>query len=230
MKRPIFKRFRPGLVLGAIASVVMSGPSAIAADRVVLTYGPLQAPVRVRDLREFAETGEKTKTIGQIVGAADIDEDTLRGLMTLEIGFDLVPFACLICSPTGMEIVEDIALTLRTHRRVENVTAIHAALINAVSDDGTISFLDFIEFYPVPGLYVDVGNIPETVERLEGLATDLEELLRTASRYSQAGCSLQEISLPGPAPLQPPRPPAPPVPPPPAPAPAPAVPPVRGLW
>ncbi|MEB3283005.1 MAG: alpha/beta hydrolase [Lyngbya sp.] len=230
MKRPSFKRFRPGLVLGAIASVVMSGPAANAADRVVLTYGPFQAPVRVRDLVEFAETGEKTKTIGQIVGAADIDEDTLRGLMTLEIGFDLVPFSCLICSPTGMEIVEDIALTLRTHRRVENVSAIHAALINAVSDDGKISFLDFIQKYPVPGLYVDVGNIPDTVERLQGLATDLEALLRTASRYSQAGCSLQEISLPGPAPLQPPRPPAPPVPPPPAPAAPPPAPPVRGLW
>ncbi|WP_413164980.1 alpha/beta hydrolase [Capilliphycus salinus ALCB114379] len=230
MKRPSFKRFRPGLVLGAIASVVMSGPAANAADRVVLTYGPFQAPVRVRDLVEFAETGEKTKTIGQIVGAADIDEDTLRGLMTLEIGFDLVPFSCLICSPTGMEIVEDIALTLRTHRRVENVSAIHAALINAVSDDGKISFLDFIQKYPVPGLYVDVGNIPDTVERLQGIATDLEALLRTASRYSQAGCSLQEISLPGPAPLQPPRPPAPPVPPPPAPAAPPPAPPVRGLW
>ncbi|MEL7034754.1 MAG: alpha/beta hydrolase [Cyanobacteria bacterium J06592_8] len=226
MKRSIFRRFRPGLILGAIASVVMSSQSAIAADRVVLTYGPLQAPVRLRDLQNFAETGEKTKTIGQIVGASGIDEDTLRGLMTLEVGFDLVPFSCLICSPTGIEIVEDIALTLRTHRRVENVHAIHAALINAVSDDGKISFLDFIAKYPVPGMYVDVANIPETVERIQGLATDLESLLRTASSYSQAGCSLQEISLPGPAPLQPARPPAPPV----APPPRPPAPPVRGLW
>ncbi|EAW34372.1 alpha/beta hydrolase [Lyngbya sp. PCC 8106] len=230
MKRPSFKRFRPGLVLGAIASVVMSGPSAIAADRVVLTYGPFQAPIRVRDLEEFAETGEKTKTIGQIVGRSGIDEETLRGLMTLEVGFDLVPFSCLICSPTGMEIVEDIALTLRTHRRVENSHAIHAALINAVSDDGKISFLDLIKKYPVPGLYVDVANIPETVEKIQGLATDLESLLRTASRYSKSGCSLQEISLPGPAPLQAPRPPAPPVPPPPAPRPVAPPPPVRGLW
>ena len=229
MKKSIFKRFRPGLVLGAIASVVLSGPSVMAADRIVLTYGPFQAPIRVRDLKEFVETGEKTKTIGQVVGASGIDEDTLRGLMSLEIGFDLVPFSCLICSPTGMEVVEDIALTLRTHRRVANVDAIHAALINAVSDDGKISFLDFIDYYPVPGLYVDVGNIPETVERLQGLATDLEELLRTASGYSLAGCSLQEITLPGPPALQAPRPPAPPVPPPPV-AP-PALPrPVPGLW
>jgi hypothetical protein len=113
---------------------------------------------------------------------------------------------------------------------VENSAAIHAALINAVSDDGKISFLDFIKKYPVPGLYVDVGNIPETVEKIQALATDLESLLRTASRYSKAGCSLQEISLPGPAPLQPPRPPAPPVPPPPAPRPPVPQAPVRGLW
>ncbi len=230
MKKQFFKRFRPGIFLGVIASVVMSGPSAQAAGRVVLTYGPFQAPIRTRDLVRFAETGEKTKTIRQLVGASGIDEDTLRGLMTLEVGFDLVPFACLICSPTGMEVVEEISRTIRTHRRVENPAAIHAALINAVSDDGKISFLDFILKYPVPGMYVDVGNIPSTVEKLQDLATDLEALLRTASGYSRAGCSLQEISLPGPAPLQPPRPPAPPAPPPPVAPPQVAPPPVRGLW
>ena len=228
MKLRLFKRFRPGLILGAIASVVMSNTSAIAAERVVLTYGPFQAPVKVKDLEKFAENGDKTKTIKQLVGASGIDEDTLRGLMTLEVGFDLVPFACLICSPTGMELVEDIAITVRTHRRVENSHAIHAALINAVSDDGKISFLDFLKKYPVPGLYVDVANIPETVEKIQGLAGELETLLRTASGYSKAGCSLQEINLPGPAPSVP-RPPA--VAPPPAPRPvAPPPPPVRGLW
>ncbi|MGB3534440.1 MAG: alpha/beta hydrolase [Microcoleaceae cyanobacterium] len=226
MKLSFLKRFVPGVVLGAIAGILVNGTSAIAADRVVLTYGPLRAPVQFKDLQAFAETGEKTKTIRQLVGASGLDEDTLRGLMSLEVGFDLVPFACLICSPTGVELIEDIALTVRTQRRVENVTALHAALINAISDDGKISFLDLISYYPVPGLYVDVANIPETVEKIQGFAGGLETLLTDAARYGKAGCSLQEVSLPAPAPAPAPVPvPVRPVPRPPAP-----VRPVPGLW
>jgi hypothetical protein len=226
MKLSFLKRFVPGVVFGAIAGLMMSSTSAMAADRVVLTYGPFQAPVKLKDLQAFAETGEKTKTIRQIVGASGLDEDTLRGLMSLEVGFDLVPFACLICSPAGVELIEDISLTLRTHRRVENVTALHAALINAVSDDGKISMLDFISKYPVPGLYVDIANISETVNKIQGFAGGLDTLLTDAARYGKAGCSLQEVSLPAPAPAPAPRPaPVRPVPRPPAP-----VQPVPGLW
>ena len=226
MKLSFLKRFVPGVVLGAVASLMMSHSSAVAADRVVLTYGPIQAPVKLKDLQAFAETGEKTKTIRQIVKASGLDEDTLRGLMSLEVGFDLVPFACLICSPTGVELIEDVALTLRTHRRVENVTALHATLINAVSDDGKISVLDFIKYYPVPGLYVDLANISETVGKLQNFAGGLDTLLTDAARYGKAGCSLQEVSLPAPAPAPAPRPaPVRPVPRPPAP-----VQPVPGLW
>ncbi|MGL5081338.1 MAG: alpha/beta hydrolase [Microcoleaceae cyanobacterium] len=232
MKLQVFKRFRPGLMLSAIAGVLFTGASAVAADRVVLTYGPFQAPINVSDLKEFAETGEKTKTISQIVGFSGVEEDTLRGLMTLEIGFDLVPFSCLICSPTGVELIKEMALTVRTHRRVENMAAIHAAMINAVSDDGKISFIDFLEKYPVPGLYVDVGNIPETVDRLQSLAGDVDKFLKDATKYGKGGCTVQEVDFPDPAPAPvrptpPPPQPRPPVVPPPAPAP---IPPVRGLW
>ena len=225
MKLSFLKHILPGFLLGLTASVLMGGTRAVAAERVVLTYGPIQAPIKVKDLKTFAETGEKTKTIKQIVKASGLDEDTLRGLMSLEVGFDLVPFACLICSPTGMELVEDVALTLRTHRRVENGTALHAALINAVSDDGKISFLDFLAYYPVPGMYVDVANIPQTVEKIQGLADGLENLLQDASRYGKAGCSLQQVDLPDPAPAPRPRPrPVRPIPRPRPPAPVP------GLW
>jgi hypothetical protein len=238
MKLPNLKRFRPGWVLGAIAGVLLGQTSAQAAERVVLTYGPFQAPIAVSDLEAFAVDGVTTKTIRQVVGASGIDEETLRGLMSLEIGFDLVPFACMMCSTTGLELLDEMSSTIRTHRRVANSEAIHAGLINAVSDDGKISFLDFLKFYPVAGMYVDVGNIPATVEKLQALSGDLGTLLRDATEYGVefsdgtvvvAGCSRQTVELPGPAPAAPrPTPPRP-VPPPPAPVPPPA-PPVRGLW
>lgn len=197
-------------------------------DRVILTYGPFQVPILVSELKNFAETGEMTKTISQIVKASKIEPDTLRGLMSLEVGFDLVPFACIIYAPEGQELTDTIGTTIRTHRRVANGKAIRAALINALSEDGKLSFLDIVSYYPVPGMYIDVGNIPETVDKVKTLAGDLDSLFKKASQFGKGGCSLQEVDFPAapPAPAPTPRPPLPPPPPPLPPAP----PPVRGLW
>jgi|JFJP01.1.fsa_nt_gi U5 snRNP spliceosome subunit len=208
-------------------------------DRVILTYGPFQVPILVSELKNFAETGEMTKTISQIVKASKMEPDTLRGLMTLEVGFDLVPFTCIISSPEGQELTDTIGTTIRLHRgkpgipnstAAMNGTAIRAALINALSADGKLSFLDIVSYYPVPGMYVDVANIPETVDKVKGLAGNLDSLFKKASQFGKGGCSLQEVDFPAapPAPPPTPRPPLPPpLPPPPPPV---APPPVRGLW
>jgi hypothetical protein len=207
-------------------------------DRVILTYGPFQVPILISELKTFAETGTMTKTISQIVKASKIEPDTLRGLMTLEVGFDLVPFVCIITSPEGEELTDAVGTTIRLHRgkpgisnstAAMNGTAVRAALINALSEDGKLSFLDILDNYPTPGAYVDIGNIPETVDTVKGLAGNLDSLFKKASQYGKAGCSLQEVDLPevsAPAPA----PPAPPLPPPPPLAPPPPAPPVRGLW
>jgi len=207
-------------------------------DRVILTYGPFQVPILVSELKAFAETGTMTKTISQIVKASKIEADTLRGLMTLEVGFDLVPFACILYSPEGQELTDTIGTTIRLHRgkpgipnstAAVNGKAIRAALINALSEDGKLSFLDIVSYYPVPGMYIDVANIPETVDKVKGLAGSLDSLFKKASQYGKAGCSLQEVDFPDVvAPPPAPRPPLPPPPPPLAPPPPP--PPVRGLW
>lgn len=197
-------------------------------DRVILTYGPFQVPILVRELRVFAETGAMTKTISQIVKASKVDAETLRGLMTLEIGFDLVPFACIIYSEEGQELTEAVGTSIRTHRRVANGKAIRAALINALSNDGKLSFLDIVESYPVPGMYIDIGNIPTTVNQVKDLAGDLGSLFNKATQYGKAGCSLQEIDFPTAPPAPVPSPPV--IPPPPPPLPPPPAPPVRGLW
>lgn len=210
-------------------------------SRVILTYGPFQVPILVRDLKTFAETGATTKTIRQIIGASGLEADTLRGLMSLEVGFDLVPFACMLYTQEGQDLTDAVGTTIRTHRGkagipystvAVNGKAIRAALINAVSDDGKLSFLDIISYYPVPGAYVDIANVPQTVEKVQGLAGDLNSLFRQASRFSKAGCSLQEVDLPNVEPAPPtPRTPAPaPVPLPRPIPPVPPAPPVRGLW
>ena len=170
----------PGAFLGAMTSVVLSGTGAVAAERIVINVfgGGIQAPVKVADLQTFAETGEKTKTIAQAVGISDVNPDTLRGLMTLELGVDVAQLADALYSRTGETVTESIGQVITTRSGYESDKALRAAIILAAADDGRISFLEVLQSYPTSDMYIQVDRINEVVNQVEDLLENLEGLFR----------------------------------------------------
>lgn len=168
----------PAIFLGSIASILIGSTGAIAAERVVLTWGPFSQSVYVSDLEAFIEDGSTTKTIRQMVSASGQDKDTLRGLLGLQIGFDRVAMARILYSNTGEQMLSGMGRTLRTRHRLENEKALRAAIILSLADDEQLSIIEILQKYPVSGLYVDLANVGDTVEKLQGLAGNLQELLR----------------------------------------------------
>lgn len=168
----------PGILLGAMAGVVLTGTGAFAADRVVVSVfgGAIQAPINVKDLATFAETGKKTKTIAQAVGVSDVNPDTLRGLMTLELGVDVAQLANALYSRTGYTVADSIGEIVTTRSGYESDKALRAALILAAADDGRISFLEVLEAYPTSDMYIQVDKINDVVNRVEDLLENLQDL------------------------------------------------------
>ena len=169
---------RSGIFIGAIAGIALTGTGAVAADRVVINVfgGGIQAPIKVKDLQAFAETGKKTKTIAQAVGVSDVNPDTLRGLMTLELGVDVAQLATALYSSTGNTVAESIGEIVTTRSGFESDKALRAALILAAADDGRISFLEVIEAYPTSDIYIQVDKINDVVNKVEDLLENLQDI------------------------------------------------------
>ncbi len=170
----------PGVFLGAMTGVVLTGTVAVAAERVVVNVfgGGIQAPVKVADLETFAETGKKTKTIAQAVGISDVNPDTIRGLMTLELGVDVAQLADALYSRTGETVTKSIGQVITTRSGYESDKALRAAIILAAADDGRISFLEVLQKYPTSDMYIQVDKINEVVARVEDLLENLQDLFR----------------------------------------------------
>lgn len=166
-----------------VGTSIFVGNQAIAAEKIVLTYGPLRQSVNVSDLEAFAKKGETTATIRQILGFAKQDRERLRGLMTLEIGLNPGMLGRVLYSTTGEKLTDEIGKTIRTQRRIEGGKAIRAALMLAASD-GKVSVLDILKKYPLRQVYVDVASIGATVEKIQGLAGNLQSLLEEATSSS----------------------------------------------
>jgi hypothetical protein len=231
MKLTKFVSIGIALVVGASASLLSSSSRAFAAEKVVLTFGPIREAINISDLEDFAKDGTTTPALKQIIGFSKMDPKILQGLIGLQIGLKPANLARVIYSTPGEKITDEIGQAIRTQRRTESGKALRAAVVLAAGDDGKVSLLEILKKYPLPEVYVDVASIAATVGKLQGLAGDLSSLLqdsmRETTRTTETNRTESTIaprrSLPPTAP--PVRRPAP------LPAPAPQpVSPVRGLW
>ncbi|NES64260.1 MAG: alpha/beta hydrolase [Okeania sp. SIO2D1] len=179
MQLPNMLSRSPLIILGAIAGVILSSQSAIATQKIVIELvGPIRASIKVKDLRVFAETGKTTKTISQALGISKINPNTVRGLMTLEVGANVSNLAKVLYSNLGQNVTKGIAEVVQTRHNYESDKALRSSIILAAADDNRISVLEVLEKYPTEEMHIDVGKINEIVDKVKGTIGNLEELLR----------------------------------------------------
>ncbi|MGD1703641.1 alpha/beta hydrolase [Dapis sp. BLCC M229] len=168
----------PLIILGAIAGVIVSHQNAIATNKIVIDIaGPIKASIKVKDLRQFAETGKTTKTISQALGISKVNPNTVRGLMTLEVGANVANLAKVLYSNLGQNVTKGVAEVVQTRHNYESDKALRSAIILAAADDNRISVLEVLEKYPTAEMHIDVGKINEIVGKVKETIGNLGELL-----------------------------------------------------
>ncbi|MEG4200381.1 alpha/beta hydrolase [Microcoleus sp. Pol12A5] len=227
MKLTKFVSIGIALVLGASGSILSSSSTALGAEKVVLTFGPIRQGINISDLEDFAKNGTTTPTLQQIIRFSKMDAQMLRGFMGLEIGLKPANLARVVYSTPGEKITDDIGQAIRTQRRTESGKALRAAVILASGDDGKVSLLEILKKYPLNEVYVDVASLRTAIGKVQTIAGTLRSLLQDVTRSTTRPESPIEPrrsvqpTTPPPAPRR-----AAPLP---APAPQPVTP-VRGLW
>ncbi|NES08076.1 MAG: alpha/beta hydrolase [Okeania sp. SIO2F4] len=168
----------PLIILGAIAGVMVSHQNAIATNKIVIDIaGPIKASIKVKDLRQFAETGKTTKTISQALGISKVNPNTVRGLMTLEVGANVANLAKVLYSNIGQNLTKGVTEVVQTRHNYESDKALRSAIILAAADDNRISVLEVLEKYPTAEMHIDVGKINEIVGKVKETIGNLGELL-----------------------------------------------------
>lgn len=179
MKLPSFSPLCGALLLGA-STVLCWGTSAQAAEKIVLKYGPVAQSIQISDLEAFVTTGRKTPTLATILRLAKQDSDTIRGLMSLEIGVNVVALDRVLNSKDGEMALIELGKTVRTRSRAESHKALRAAVITSAADN-KVSMLEILKNYPTSEIDVEVAAIGRTVDKLKGFAGNLQELLKNAT-------------------------------------------------
>ena len=185
-------RYFPGVVTLTAASVLSIGEMAIAADKVVFTYGLFGSTVPVEEFEELAETGRASGSLRKLLNLTGEDPARVQDVLTYEVDADVVLVDGVLNTDVGEFFLSELGRVLETHRHVAAVQALRSALVLSASTDDSISLLEFIQQYPTDQLYVNGAELAREAREVHAVLGELNGFLE----HLDCGCGTQLASQP----------------------------------
>jgi predicted dienelactone hydrolase len=173
------------LGLFAFTAVCTAAP-ALGADRIYVTYGPLEVSVPIESLALFAKEG---KIDSNLDGFAQYAKKTqlaeIRTALQARAEISPVTIAQFLYTPQGEVLLERLGRVIQTKARQPGFYAIRAALILAASDEEGLTILNVLRKFPTYGIRIDInGSL--------GIASELTSLINRSNRTIAGVAQLSE--------------------------------------
>lgn len=179
LDRNFIKLIGGAWVLGiGIAAALPTAP-AIAAERLVFTFGPIGRSIPIEDLKTLAETGEATRQIRWYLNLANLSPEALQQALTQEVSLSQKLVDRVTYSLPGEFILYQLGNTIHTRSDRANIQANRAALLLSTSEDNKISLLEYLENYPTQELYIDGVSLLKFVKDADRIKNKIEPIIAT---------------------------------------------------
>ncbi len=162
----------------SIVSLICSPVSVQAAEKVVFTYNQFGQSLSIDELETFAETGQASSKLKFFLARSGQDPEAVRKFMTKSLKVKLRTVDRILTLLPGEYALFQAGQVIHTPNKKANLQALRSAILLSLSDDNQISFLEFLQKYPTPELYVDgarLADVAGTVDSLIGSAEDVAE-------------------------------------------------------
>ncbi len=156
---------------------MLIGSPASAAEKLVVTYGPLNAGVGIDDLETLVNTGEASGSLKFYLGLAGLDPAMLRQVLAMELGASSDFMDGMLNSQSGDQLLAQMSevvhlppdrpaiQVLKSNEQsyqepsdADNRAALRTALIEAAADR-KVTVLEVLQHYPSEQVYVDAAKL-----------------------------------------------------------------------
>ncbi|MCC3439275.1 MAG: alpha/beta hydrolase [Oscillatoriales cyanobacterium] len=173
------------LGLFAFTAVCTAAP-ALGAERIYVTYGPLEVSVPIESLTLFAKEGKIDSNLdgfAQYAKKSQLAE--IRNGLQAKAEISPVTIAQFLYTPQGEVLLERLGRVIQTKARQPGFYAIRAALILAASDPEGMTILNVLRKFPTYGIRIDIA-------RGLGIANELTSLINRSNRTIAGVAKLSE--------------------------------------
>ena len=163
--------------LGLLAlSAVCTGAPAFGAERIYVTYGPLEVSVPIESLTLFAKEGKIDSNLDGFAQYANQEQlEQIQLALQARAEIKAVPIAQFLYTPQGEVLLERLGRVIQTKARQPGFYAIRSALILAAADPEGLSVINVLRKFPTYGIRIDIA-------RGLGIANELTTLVNRSNR------------------------------------------------
>lgn len=179
--------------LGSLGLSIFPGAwnSALAAERIYISYGALERSVPIEGLGIYAKEGRVTRDLATY--ARYLNDQQLAQLQTglrRRINLDPVTISQFLYTPIGEQLLQRLGRVIQTPSRQSGFYAIRAALILAAAEPEGLTALNVLRQFPTPGIRVDVEQALDILSDIEQLVNQTEAAVSAVRSQSQTQANM----------------------------------------
>jgi hypothetical protein len=135
----------------------------------VVTFGPFESSISLEELVTFVNTGTLPRGWQFYLRVAGIEQEDLRRVLSQEVSANVTFLDDTLNKLLGEYALFQVGQIVHTRSRQANIQALRSALVLSASDDGKLTFLEFLGNYPNPELYFDGSKAASLGQKITGL-------------------------------------------------------------
>jgi predicted dienelactone hydrolase len=198
-KNMIF-RFFPGKIAIFLFSLGVSLISfrVIAAEKIILEYGPLEFSISVKSLENYAKTGKIDRQLANYAHHLTPEQlQKFQEILQTKVDLDHVVVANFLNSFQGEIILKKLGEIIKTNQGINGFYAIRGALILAAVDENGLTPLNILKKFPTSQIRISSEEGLQVFNLVTNTIQDTTEAIASIGSQAQTEMSNQKISLYG---------------------------------
>lgn len=193
-------------LLTTLTTLALTAPG-LAAETIVIEYGPFSRSISTASLERFAATGVADGQLGGLLQQLDAEQQQgVRAALQASRSVDVVPLTQWFYSPMGEGMLRFAGTLIKTEASQNGQLALRSALI-ATAAAGDISLLAVIRNFPTGNMRVDLSRTVAAAQEVIAEADNTAILREVVAQQSAADAALPppfdlaalpDITQPGP--------------------------------
>ena len=184
------------LGLFAFTAVCTAAP-ALGAERIYVTYGPVEVSVPIESLALFAKEGQIDSNLDGFAQYANESQLAgIRSALQAKAEISQVTIAQFLYTPQGEVLLRRLGRLIQTKARQPGFYAIRAALILAASDPEGLTIVNVMRKFPTYGIRIDIARGLGIANELTSLINRSNQTIAGVAQLSEAQAALQSTIPP----------------------------------
>jgi len=179
----------------AAFSLLGSTATAQAADEVKFRYGILRFGLSVKELTDFATTGEQSPVVERYLTRTNSNPAEVRQILNYPVAIETGLLDKALNNPAANLLLDELDQIIQTPDNSNNREALRQAMLTSTKTDNQLTLLEVIQNYPRDEIHLDVKRAVKTYENIAKYQDSIGEALKKAGSLRDA-LKKQGINLP----------------------------------